>query len=357
MKTCHHHHQRGFTLIEALVSLLVLAFGLLAVAGFQVTLSRNSDVAKQRTEATRLAQEKLEQLRAFPSLTAYGSQMVSSTSGPSGTEETITTNADFKRSWAVSAAGTVDTGRSIVVTVTWTDRAGVTDQVQLLSSISASDPTEVGGLWFPQPDGKILRRPKDRSIDIPIPAISIPSTDKSYIPWTGGTFLVFSNVSGDIVLKCTATPTAGNVGDTNICAPTTAYILSGYVSGDLVASATGIAFSSTAWMGGTPECVVGAATDQSSGTAISGFKYYTCLIEPTDHDSNAATWWVWTGRTDVSGALAAGTKTCRYTTDAATTDNNNHPATYTLVDQSLDNQNFWVTSGNCVAGSVLHKTN
>ena len=45
---------RGFTLLEALIALLVLSFGMLAIAGFQTTLSRNSDLAKQRTEALRL---------------------------------------------------------------------------------------------------------------------------------------------------------------------------------------------------------------------------------------------------------------------------------------------------------------
>lgn len=352
--------QHGFTLIEALVSLLVLAFGMLAIASFQVTLSRSSDVAKQRTEATRLAQEKLEQLRTFPTLTVYGNQMVSSTNL---TQETITTNAAFTRSWAVSAAAASDTGRTLAVTVDWTDRTGRADQVQLFSSISASDPSEVGGLWFPLPDGTILRRPKDRSIDIPIPAIAITGTDKSYVPWTGasGGFLVFSNASGDIVRKCSVTPTSSNVTDNAICPLYDGYILTGYISGGLVASATGVSFSSTAWMAVTPECSVGNATDQNdtSGlTLIAGYKYYACLMRPTDHDGSAATAKVWTGRVDLTGSFAAGTKTCRYTTDAATTDNNNHPTIYTLVDRSLDNQNFNViSSGNCPTGSVLHKTN
>src|SRR5438093_2529904 len=47
----------GFTLIEALIGLLVLAFGMLAIAAFQTSLTRSGDVSKQRTEATRLAQE------------------------------------------------------------------------------------------------------------------------------------------------------------------------------------------------------------------------------------------------------------------------------------------------------------
>lgn len=349
-----NHFQRGFTLIEALVSLLVLAFGLLAIASFQITLSRNSDVAKQRTEATRLAQEKLEQLRTYPTLTVYGNQMVSSTNL---TQETINTNAAFTRSWGVSAAGTVDTGRTIFVTVAWTDRAGATEQVQLFSNISSSDPSEVGGLWFPLPDGTILRRPKDRSIDIPIPAIAISGTDKSYVPWAGGSggYLVFSNVSGDIVLKCTGAtaPSASDLTNSGVCTAFNGYVLTGYISGGLVASATGIAF--TGFVGtGTPECTVGNATDQNDGTTLlTGYKYYACLIQPTTTSPRT-----WTGRTDLTGSFAGGTKTCRYTTSASTTDNNNHPATYTAVDRSLDNQNFNViSSGSCPTDTVLHKTN
>ena len=62
---------RGFTLIEALIALLVLSFGMLAIAGFQVTLTRNSDLAKQRTEATRLAQQKVESLRSYGQVDTY----------------------------------------------------------------------------------------------------------------------------------------------------------------------------------------------------------------------------------------------------------------------------------------------
>jgi type IV pilus modification protein PilV len=62
--------QLGVTLLEALIALLVLAFGLLTFAALQARLRINSDVAKQRTEAVRIAQEDLENFRAFGTLAA-----------------------------------------------------------------------------------------------------------------------------------------------------------------------------------------------------------------------------------------------------------------------------------------------
>src|SRR6476661_4549715 len=117
MKPLHMKIQQGFALIEALVAMLILSFGMLAIAGFQTALSLNSDVAKQRTEATRLAQPKLEERRAFEDLAAYSTNMAS------GSDD-IPSGGGFSRSWAVTGATGPDSGRQIVVTVNWTDRAG-----------------------------------------------------------------------------------------------------------------------------------------------------------------------------------------------------------------------------------------
>ena len=364
-KTAH-----GFALIEALVAMIVMSFGMLAVAGFQVNLSLNSDVAKQRTEATRLAQQKMEQLRTFDTLTAYGNNMVSSTSASPATQETITTNTTFTRSWAITSPNTPDTGRSATVTVAWTDRAGNPEKVQLVSHISATNPLLTGSLFFPLPDGTILRRPKNRSIDIPIPAISISGTGKSYIPWSGtsGGYLVFSDNSGDIVQKCSATPTTESLLNTGTCVTFDGYLLTGYITGTAskVALVTKVVvpFTSAQYIRGTPECSVGPAYDQttSTPTQIAGTKYYVCLIQPTDHDTSASTARVWSGRVDLAGDTAAslaGTQVCRFSTSATTTVNNNHPATYLLVDRSLNNQNFYISS-NCAdasASRVLHLVN
>ncbi|MDQ3060284.1 MAG: InlB B-repeat-containing protein [Pseudomonadota bacterium] len=354
-KKIHH----GFVLLEALVAMLVLSFGMLAVAGFQTTLSLNSDVAKQRTEATRLAQQKLEELRTFENMTVYASKMVSG-------NDAITTNASFARSWTVTSAAAVDSGRSIAVTAAWTDRAGDAQQVQLFSYIAKMDPATMAGLLFPSANGSNVRQPKNRSVDIPIPAISISGTNKSYAPWAGssGGFLVFSDTSGDVVQKCTSEPTADSLSTDN-CSTAAGYLLSGYITGGSASLVTRIVtpFSSAAYISGTPECYVQAAINQNSGTTIANTKQYTCLITPTDHDNDSATARVWSGRVDLRGATGAslaGTYTCRFSTDANTTDNSKHPAIYSLVDTSLSNQNFYISSSACANSEerrVAHLTN
>lgn len=353
--------QAGVTLVEVMVTLLIVSLGMLAVVGLQLRIGKSADLGKQRSEATRLAQQKLEQLRTYGSLTVYTSNMVNSSDTISANAN-YATNTSFNRSWKVSAAATQDLGRTAQVSVDWTDSAGFAQQVQLVSSIAATDPILEGSLWFPLPDGTILRRPKNRSIDIPIPATSIPGTGRSYVPWTGigATFnyLVFNDASGDVVQTCTSLPSLSSA----TCTPFNGYILSGYISGPRSTAVTGISFSGTQYVSGTPECSVDQAFDQNSPTTpLVGYLYYVCLITPTDHDSNAATAKVWTGRIDLAGVtLGPGTFTCRYTPNAAAVANELHPATYTLVDRSLDNKNYYVTnnSADCNAtGLTLHKTN
>ncbi len=73
MRATHPHptgRQCGTTLIEALVAFLVLSVGMLTIARMQTQLRAGSDLARQRSEAVRLAQEDIESLRAFAVLAA-----------------------------------------------------------------------------------------------------------------------------------------------------------------------------------------------------------------------------------------------------------------------------------------------
>ena len=56
---------RGFSLIEVMIAVLVLSFGLLALAALQGELFRAGAEAKARANATTLAQQVIEDARAF----------------------------------------------------------------------------------------------------------------------------------------------------------------------------------------------------------------------------------------------------------------------------------------------------
>jgi len=62
----------GFTLIELMVALLVLAIGLLGLAGLQAKGLSNNHNAYLRTQATLLAQDMADRMRANPSGVSQG---------------------------------------------------------------------------------------------------------------------------------------------------------------------------------------------------------------------------------------------------------------------------------------------
>jgi len=350
-------HQAGFTLIEALLAMLVMAFGMLAIAAMQGNLSRASDTAKQRTEATRLAQQKMEELRSFERLlSASGKFAYADLANGSDATRTIG-NMSFGRAWTVS--GTVDDQyRTVTVSVNWVDRAGQAQTLALASVVSKSDPADAGGLALPPIENGILRRPKGRDINIPIPAIKLGGENlgKSTLQWQGpsGGWLVFSDVSGDVIFKCTTQPN-NQASSLTGCTQLTAYLLVGYINGAWLASVTGATMTNTQYMAASPECVVGPAYDQSSQAnpppTISGYLAYACLIQPSDHDSNAQTPMVWSGKVVLQPAPTGNQKVCRYNGNAT-----NVSGVHLLVTESLDNQNYQVISnGNCATGLTQHQ--
>lgn len=233
--------QAGVSLVEALVAFLVTAFGMLSVAGMQATLSRNADTAKQRSEAVRLAQQKMEQLRSFEAITggtySYGSDVVSN-----ATEAGITpsaSNTTFTRTWRVTqddgatATTSTDSRKWIHVSVDWADRQGATQPtpVALQSVIARNDPVMLKGLVAGQVRPAV-RYPKNRSLNIPYPAVTTSDRSRSaFIPPPGAVTYVFDNLSGKIVQSCTGLTSLSEGIDLSSysCTNTNAYLLSGYV--------------------------------------------------------------------------------------------------------------------------------
>jgi len=130
---------QGFTILEALIAFVVFSLGSLAIITFLArSLELNAD-GETRTEALHLANEKIEEYRAF----VTKAEVQAYTSGADGS--TITGNsAIFTRSWTVSNAVGNSNAILLTVTVSWTDRDGVTQTVSLASSIAKVEPKRAG---------------------------------------------------------------------------------------------------------------------------------------------------------------------------------------------------------------------
>jgi prepilin-type N-terminal cleavage/methylation domain-containing protein len=103
----------GFTLIEVVAGLIILAIGLLAIATMQITSTKGSYFSSNVTQATIFAQDKMEYLKNL----SYGDSNLSSGQHDEG----IISGTIYSRQYHVVE----DTGNSmktIDVTVRWTDR-------------------------------------------------------------------------------------------------------------------------------------------------------------------------------------------------------------------------------------------
>lgn len=140
--------QRGVSLMEAVVALAVMGFGMLGVAAMQSSLRQNADLARQRAEAVRLAQDAIERNRSYSVIAttalkqAYDDIPVADSNNTfSGTNR----NASYTRAVAAAASAPFNL-TTVKATVTWTDRANNTQSVLLASQIHRVPPELAGSL-------------------------------------------------------------------------------------------------------------------------------------------------------------------------------------------------------------------
>ena len=106
-------NKKGFSLIEVLVGLVLLAIGLLAIAGMQVTSVRGNFFSSNMTQASIMAQDRLEILRNLP----FDDAALSLGNHAEG----VIPGTIFTRDYEV--AGIVGANMvNITVRVRWTDR-------------------------------------------------------------------------------------------------------------------------------------------------------------------------------------------------------------------------------------------
>jgi len=106
-------NRRGFTLIEVVIGLLILAVGLLGIAGMQITSIKGNSFSANMTQASILAQDRLEELRGLPN-TNPALNIGSYNDG-------ILPNTIFSRTYTIIQHPTNPSMRVLTVTVRWRD--------------------------------------------------------------------------------------------------------------------------------------------------------------------------------------------------------------------------------------------
>jgi type IV pilus assembly protein PilV len=130
------HKQQGFSLLEVLVTLVIVSFGLLGIAGALVNGMKNNQSSTARTQATVLANDIIDRMRAnrIAAETApYPYNLALSTVNvPAG--NTIALNDLTQWRTALAAALPAGTGSVamtspalVTVVVQWNDARGSTD--------------------------------------------------------------------------------------------------------------------------------------------------------------------------------------------------------------------------------------
>ena len=170
MKPSHPHHQRGITLIESLVAILVAALGILGILGVQMRTLADTSTTVRRAQAIRLIEDLGERLKVNPNAlmsldTAYvaGFGAPAPTPGarcPSGSgcdlaswQQTVTQTLPGGQAStfiAPAEAGAATNRRQLGVMISWreNEREGITatDQQQAdATQVRASDGTLSAG--------------------------------------------------------------------------------------------------------------------------------------------------------------------------------------------------------------------
>jgi type IV pilus assembly protein PilV len=106
---------RGFTLIEVMIAMAIFAIGILAVAGLQLSNTKNNTTGNITTQATMLARQKIEELKTVADVTTLPNGVTADPNNPIDADGN--TGGIYIREWTVDNPLGGDTTRRISVTV------------------------------------------------------------------------------------------------------------------------------------------------------------------------------------------------------------------------------------------------
>ncbi len=372
---------RGVSLIEAIVALAVMGFGMLGIAAMQGGLRQNSDVARQRAEAVRLASDAIEEMRAYAVVNSVTGRVsyADIVTGVPATQLNLPNtvngiNAVFTRQVTVTDSP-AQNRKTVEVRVTWVDRAdhsgGTTQEVRLATEIHRTPPELAGALIVPA-TGTMTQNPGRRHRSIPPQATANANGTSTFTPPGAppGLVWVFNNNTGNLQQACPPSQVP--------CLTNNGRLLSGYIS-----FATGLAAataadaeapSASAWPAfvppstlitlnltvappAPPSCYFESLPGPPAATTV--IAYYCAIFV----SYASATPYTWSGRSEldlgvsyplataIADTSASAFRICRYTsrrnqsavgTGTPGLRNSEHPYNYVGVRENLVNQNFLV---------------
>ncbi len=366
--------RRGISLVGALVACAVVALSLAAAMRAQSSLRAGADSARQRTEATRLAQAEVERLRAFGRL-AGSSGYEAIASGSNGLPADGGSTA-YTLARRVAEQSPPDY-KSVQVEVSWPDRRGAVERVRLATLIGRRDPGLGGALMQPA-HGRAAARVLGRDVRVPIAARDLGDGRSLLRLGDAATQAVLiDNATAAVIAACRIAAGAGSAAgpaDASDCSPVRGLLVTGRVRFSLGATpsalapddaplAFDLAFAQAPAGPAAPAC--GTSVHASAG----GERWvdYVCLVTLP---AGAAGW---SGRNSLApdgwlvGTTAGRYRVCRYSADhdasGSIDRDSEHPADYRAVSGPLAEQNFLVIAGpqTCPGGDAdnradLHST-
>lgn len=117
---------RGVSLIEVIVALAVLGFGMLGMAAAQISSYRFSDSSRERTLAHGLAQQQIEIFQSMSTDSIEAAILAGPLDplNPIDPDPNDTAAMAFNRSWLITPDTPEDGVYTVQVTVNWTGNAG-----------------------------------------------------------------------------------------------------------------------------------------------------------------------------------------------------------------------------------------
>lgn len=190
----------GISLIELMVTVVVIAVGMTALVKFHGKVIKTNAIANQRNEAINMAQAKLEELRTFDAVEDGVGVTAAYASIVTGSDDIDMANTSYEREWTITEDATAGY-KTINVQVSWTGQDNSDQSVDVETVVAAYEPGSMDDI-IQVPEEPITPSDgggdeADRNEAIPEAAVDNGDGTSDYTT-DEGDVLTYDNESGDV---------------------------------------------------------------------------------------------------------------------------------------------------------------